>query len=96
MSVLRPGGILVLRTPNWENRWVRERLFWGDHTHTRPYPRELLVRMTSDLGLEEWQSGAEPFGVNDTFVVAAKPPHDKSRRPPGPFSTNSYRPSWRA
>jgi SAM-dependent methyltransferase len=70
---LRPGGILVLRTPNWENRFVRERLFWMDHTHKRPYPRELLVRMLRDLGMTQLTSGAEPFGMNDTYVVAAKP-----------------------
>lgn len=70
---LKSGGIIVIRTPNWENRFVRERLFWMDHTHKRPYPRELLVRMLSDLGMREVQSGSEPFGMNDTFVVAVKP-----------------------
>lgn len=70
---LRPGGLIVIRTPNWENRFVRERLFWMDHTHKRPYPRELLVRMLNDLGMDEVQSGSEPYGMNDTFVVAKKP-----------------------
>lgn len=74
IAVLQPDGILVVRTPNWNNPFVRERLFWMDHTHKRPYPRELLVRMLLDLGMLEVESGFEPHGMNDTFVVAAKPP----------------------
>jgi SAM-dependent methyltransferase len=72
------GGLIVIRTPNWDNRFVRERLFWMDHTHKRPYPKELLVRMLEDLGMQHITSGSEPFGMNDTFVVAGKHPIDKA------------------
>ena len=78
LTALRPGGILIVRTPNWENRFVRERLFWMDHTHKRPYPGELLIRMMKDLGMVEVQTGFEPTGMNDTFVIAAKPPFTKT------------------
>jgi len=34
VEVLRPGGILIVRTPNWENRYVREHLYLG---RSHPY-----------------------------------------------------------
>lgn len=77
-NALVVGGMIVIRTPNWENRFVRERLFWMDHTHKRPYPRELLIRMLEDLGMKHTTSGSEPFGMNDIFVVAGKPPIKKA------------------
>ncbi|EMI56489.1 methyltransferase type 11 [Rhodopirellula sallentina SM41] len=85
LAVLRPSGILIIRTPNWDNPFVRERLFWMDHTHKRPYPRELLVRMLKDMGMLEVTSGCEPTGMNDTFVVAANPPFATNDVPPLKF-----------
>jgi SAM-dependent methyltransferase len=70
ISSLVPGGLLVIRTPNWSNRFVREHLFWMDHTHKRPYPRQLLVKILSDLGVTILEVGDEPFGVNDSYVIA--------------------------
>lgn len=73
IACLSPGGLLVIRTPNWGNRFVREYLFWMDHTHKRPYPRQLLVKILIDLGMTIVESGDEPHGVNDSFVVAQLP-----------------------
>lgn len=73
-KALRPSGLLIVRTPNWKNQYVREHLFWMDHTHKRPYPPDLLVRMLTDIGFVHVRSGAEPFGVNDVYVIAVKPP----------------------
>lgn len=72
-DLLLPGGKIVLRTPNWANKTVREGGFWLDHTHVRPYPPDLLERVFTDLGLKVVEKGFEPFGWEDTVVVAVKP-----------------------
>lgn len=72
-DALAPGGILLVRTPNWENEQVRNGGFWLDHTHVRPYPMPLLVRIFEDLGFDVIQRGAEPFGWNDLFIYGQKP-----------------------
>lgn len=69
---LRPGGLLLVRTPNWANATVRSGGFWLDHTHVRPYPLELLERIFEDLGLEVAARGAESFGWNDLFIAGVK------------------------
>ena len=71
-STLRVGGRLVIRTPNWENREVRHRMFWSDYTHRRPYNVEVLTRLLRDLGHVIDIAGAEPYGHNDLFVIATK------------------------
>lgn len=71
---LESDGILVIRTPNWGNRHVRKHVFWLDHTHKRPYPRELLAKLLGDMGLHVYSAGAEPYGLNDLYVVAGKTP----------------------
>ncbi|HVK94375.1 MAG TPA: methyltransferase domain-containing protein [Noviherbaspirillum sp.] len=40
--ILRPGGVLVLETPNPENLQVSSYSFWLDPTHIRPLPPPLL------------------------------------------------------
>jgi glycosyltransferase involved in cell wall biosynthesis len=72
-AALTPGGILIVRTPNWGNAEVRHGGFWLDHTHKRPYPRELLEKLLADLGFTVVQSGYEPSGWQDTYVVAQLP-----------------------
>ncbi len=42
MRVLKPGGLLILETPNPENLVVGSNLFYQDPTHLRPLPPELL------------------------------------------------------
>jgi len=80
-TALKPGGLLVVRTPNWENETVRNGGFWLDHTHVRPYPLELLERIFLDLGLEIVQKGTESTGWNDTFIVGQKQSDDATTRP---------------
>jgi SAM-dependent methyltransferase len=69
---LAADGILVIRTPNWGNRHVRRHVFWLDHTHKRPYPVELLTKLLTDIGMHVCAAGAEPYGLNDLYVVARK------------------------
>jgi SAM-dependent methyltransferase len=40
--VLRPGGMLILETPNAENLMVGASTFYNDPTHRHPVPAELL------------------------------------------------------
>lgn len=72
-QVLRPGGLLVIRTPNWRNASVRHEGFWLDITHVRPYPLPLLKQVLEDAGFEIAQAGFEEFGWNDTYLVARQP-----------------------
>ena len=42
LRVLKPGGLLIMETPNPENIKVATSNFYIDHTHIRPIPAELL------------------------------------------------------
>jgi SAM-dependent methyltransferase len=50
--VLRPGGRLIMETPNPENVIVATQTFWLDPTHVRPLPPALLEVVVRDAGLE--------------------------------------------
>jgi SAM-dependent methyltransferase len=52
LRVLRPGGLLILETPNPENIVVATRSFYLDPTHTRPIPAELLGFVAEHAGFE--------------------------------------------
>ncbi len=78
LRVLRPGGKLLVRTPNWRNQTVRHEGFWLDITHIRPYPLPLLEQVFQDSGFEIVDKGFEEFGWNDTYIVGQKPEGDPS------------------
>ena len=48
--VLKPGGLLILETPNPENLLVGTSSFYLDPTHQRPVPPELLYFLTEYYG----------------------------------------------
>jgi O-antigen chain-terminating methyltransferase len=50
LRALRPGGVLVLETPNPENLTVGAFTFWNDPTHSRPIPPETLQAMAELRG----------------------------------------------
>lgn len=52
LRVLRPGGVLILETPNPENLIVGATSFYRDPTHHRPLPPELLAFVPEFLGFE--------------------------------------------
>jgi SAM-dependent methyltransferase len=58
---LRPGGILLLATPNPESLIVHLYEFWRDATHTRLYNRSLLEFLLSWAGFHDIQSGENPM-----------------------------------
>ena len=49
--VLKPGGLLILETPNPENLMVATQSFWLDPTHQRPLPPGLLEFIAVHAGL---------------------------------------------
>jgi len=50
--VLRPGGLLILETPNPENLSVGHHLFYLDPTHRNPLPPEALRWIVESRGFE--------------------------------------------
>jgi O-antigen chain-terminating methyltransferase len=84
---LLPGGLLVIRTPNWTNKNVSGGGFWDDYTHTRPYSLRQLEKILTDMGMIVTASGYEPFGWEDTYLVARKKPFSLS-------ASLSDRPVW--
>lgn len=48
--VLRPGGLMILETPNPENLQVSGYSFWLDPTHQRPLPPPLLFQLAQHFG----------------------------------------------
>ena len=47
--VLKPGGVLILETPNTENLKVASQTFYIDPTHSKPIPFALLSYLTEYL-----------------------------------------------
>ncbi|MFO0662142.1 MAG: class I SAM-dependent methyltransferase [Polyangiaceae bacterium] len=59
-DILNPGGRLVLATPNINHPEVASNIFWLDLTHVRPYPRQLLEAIVSELGMKVVASFDDP------------------------------------
>ncbi|MBP8091460.1 MAG: methyltransferase domain-containing protein [Giesbergeria sp.] len=50
--VLRPGGMLIMETPNPENIWVATHTFHHDPTHSQPLTPDSLEFLVNHCGLE--------------------------------------------
>lgn len=50
LRVLKPGGIIILETPNPENIVVASSSFYLDPTHIKPIPNQLLSFLTEYIG----------------------------------------------
>ena len=50
LRVLRPGGVVILETPNPENIIVGSCGFWYDPTHVRPLPPEPTHFLVAERG----------------------------------------------
>lgn len=57
---LRPGGVIALITPAYEDILVNGERFWLDITHVRPYPLMLLHEVFVHLGMEIVDEGHDP------------------------------------
>jgi len=53
LRVLKPGGLLILETPNPENIVVGTANFYLDPTHQRPIPSQLLAFMAEYCGFKK-------------------------------------------
>lgn len=53
MRVLRPGGMLILETPNPENITVGTERFYLDPTHIHPLPSQLLCYLAEYAGFKK-------------------------------------------
>lgn len=74
LRVLKPGGILILETPNPENMVVATSGFYLDPTHVKPIPQELLVFVAEHYGfhrvkLVRLQENAELLSVSEPNVM---------------------------
>lgn len=56
-TALRPGGMLLLGTPNPESFIVQFHEFWRDPTHVRLYGRQLIEFFLADAGFTNIQNG---------------------------------------
>jgi hypothetical protein len=104
LAALRPGGLLLLATPNPESAIVQGHEFWRDPTHVRLYSRQLLEFMLHDAGFERVASAANPASawegvkaqlatVDDDLPALPLPPEPPALPPLPPEPTGA---SWRA
>jgi SAM-dependent methyltransferase len=71
LRILKPGGLLMLETPNPQNLVVGSYSFFLDPTHTKPIPWELLEFVTEFSGFSENKVFflQEPAGISDKVDV---------------------------
>ena len=80
--VLKPGGLLIMETPNPENIMVATCSFYLDPTHVRPIPPDLLIFMTEFCGffrskilrLQEGSQTAHSTSLNLNHVLGGASP----------------------
>jgi len=80
LRVLRPGGLLILETPNPENVLVGSCMFYIDPTHLNPIPPLLLQWIVKSRGFEqpeierlsEHRGSPDLVPVSDTVPGAAQ------------------------
>ncbi len=60
-AALRPGGVLLVATPNPESLIVHTHEFWRDATHVRMYSRHLLEFLLHSAGFRRIASGENPI-----------------------------------
>jgi len=58
--ILKPGGRIIIITPNARDIDVITERFWLDITHVRPYPIPLLETMLKHQGFSIERSGIDP------------------------------------
>ena len=66
-AALRPGGLLLIGTPNPESLIVQFHEFWRDPTHVRLYSRQLIEFFYADAGFVNIQNGNNAEAAWDGF-----------------------------
>lgn len=74
LRVLKPGGRLLIETPNPESLIVGAYKFWFDPTHVRPYPPELLSQLLETLTFQDIRIlRLHPDGRNQEYKLYGLP-----------------------
>ncbi len=68
LRVLKPGGLLIMETPNPENILVATHNFYLDPTHQKPIPSELLSFVTEYAGFQR----VKTLGLQEPEKLASK------------------------
>lgn len=91
LTALRPGGVLILETPDAENLRVGTLSFHNDPTHVRPVPAMVLAFLAEHHGFAEaatWRLNApprrDPPGLWDVIAHASPDYALVARAPGGP------------
>jgi len=72
LRVLKPGGVLILETPNPENLSVAAVNFYLDPTHQRPIPPQLLSFLPEYYGflkVQVWRLQESPHLMTETQIT---------------------------
>jgi SAM-dependent methyltransferase len=68
LRVLKPGGLLILETPNPENLLVATKNFYLDPSHQRPIPSELLSFVAEYAGFAR----VKTLGLQESAALISK------------------------
>lgn len=68
LRALKPGGILILETPNPENLVVGTSSFYLDPTHYRPIPAQLLAFLAEHFGFARTKT----MGLNELPEIVTR------------------------
>jgi 2-polyprenyl-3-methyl-5-hydroxy-6-metoxy-1,4-benzoquinol methylase len=68
-KLVRPGGLLVIVTPNFRDWRVASELFWFDPTHVRPYNRGTLLALAAPSSWRLEASGNEPLRLTKRSLL---------------------------
>ncbi len=71
-TALKPGGILVIATPNPADDDVLRRDFWDDPTHVRPYTLAALDELVRESGFSVRSAGVHPRTALDDLSPLKK------------------------
>ncbi len=81
-GALRPGGVLVLETPNPLSLLVAARSFWLDPTHVRPVHPEYLTSLARGIGFQSVERlDLRPFPAAERLPEVAASELDPAAQP---------------
>jgi len=84
---LRPGGLLLIGTPNPESLIVQLHEFWRDPTHVRLYSRQLIEFFFADAGFGNIQNSNNKAAAWDGIDHLLKPSAPPERQPAAAMPT---------
>ena len=82
VSALKPGGRLLLVTPNPRNLNVQLYEFWTDLQHVRFYTPDILRWVLHDAGLRDVETGDNPLYTSGPEIPPPRTDHQPAPRPP--------------